>query len=563
MDLSKPGDPPNRRRRRAAACALILGVLPLAAAASDPFGVSSRRFEHGGAQFVETRFTVPPGHYLYADALSIEAPGTTLIPERQPEPIVKEDPFTGQPVRVYAESFSVWHRIVSPAVGPIKLTIRWRGCNEQSCFLPQEKNQTLALGEPLVQGQVVPPFSEPPPEPGSGSESAAGAVRPPWERWLDQYEERGRVSGYQSVSSFLAFLDRAEGTSAATAPKRGMGWTLLLIFLGGAALNLTPCVLPMIPVHLAIMGAGRRASSRWRGLLVGGVYGLAMALTYGALGVFVVLTGSRFGILNASPVFNGVVAAVFLVLALAMFDVFHLDFTRLQPRTAAPHRVSGVPLAFFMGMVSALLAGACVAPVVIGVIVLAGEWYASGRPGALALPFVLGVGMGLPWPLVGAGLSSLPKPGAWMNRVKYALGVLILGLAAYYAWAAIRGARVAAELRGGAPEKEGRSSSETGDPQGDALADALRRGIEEGKPVVVDFWATWCKNCLAMDRTTLADATVRARLEKVIFVKYRAEQPGRSPAKEVLDRFHVIGLPTYVWLAPSGVGTARGEAKSR
>ena len=109
-----------------------------------------------------------------------------------------------------------------------------------------------------------------------------------------------------------------------------MGWVLALILLGGLALNLTPCVLPMIPVNLAVIGAGARAGSRRNGFLLGGLYGLAIAVTYGILGAFVVLTGSTFGALNSSPWFTLGIALVFVLLALGMFDVFHIDFSRFE-----------------------------------------------------------------------------------------------------------------------------------------------------------------------------------------------------------------------------------------
>ena len=85
-----------------------------------------------------------------------------------------------------------------------------------------------------------------------------------------------------------------------------------------------------------------------------------------------------------------------------------------------------------MGAVAALLAGACVAPVVIQVVLFSSDLYATGTRVALALPFVLGLGMAIPWPFAGAGMAALPKPGAWMVRVKQAFGVVILATAAYY-----------------------------------------------------------------------------------------------------------------------------------
>ena len=89
-----------------------------------------------------------------------------------------------------------------------------------------------------------------------------------------------------------------------------------------------------------------------------------------------------------------------------------------------------------MGAVAALLAGACVAPVVIQVVLFSSNLYATGTTIALALPFFLGIGMAIPWPIAGAGLAALPKPGAWMVRVKQAFGVFILATAAYYGYEA-------------------------------------------------------------------------------------------------------------------------------
>ena len=85
-----------------------------------------------------------------------------------------------------------------------------------------------------------------------------------------------------------------------------------------------------------------------------------------------------------------------------------------------------------MGGVAALLAGACVAPVVIQVIVFSSSLYSAGTSLALVLPFLLGLGMALPWPIAGAGLSVIPRPGPWMIRVKQAFGIFILGTAFYY-----------------------------------------------------------------------------------------------------------------------------------
>ncbi len=320
------------------------------------------------------------------------------------------------------------------------------------------------------------------------------------------------------------------------------------MLLGGIALNLTPCVLPMVPINLAIIGAGAQAGSRQRGLLLGATYGGAMALVYGVLGLVVILTAGTFGTINASPWFNLGIAVLFVFLGLAMFDVITIDFSSWSSKFNPSASRGSFLLAFSMGAVAALLAGACVAPVVIQVVLFASNLYATGTSIALALPFFLGIGMAIPWPIAGAGLASLPKPGPWMNRVKYAFGVLIIGTALYYGYLSyeIFSSRWvdSTEVTSSVNEKlkEGWHAS---------LASGLEAAARENKPVLIDMWATWCKNCLTMDKTTLQNADVKTALDGYVKIKFQAEQPDDEPAKSVMQRFDAVGLPAYVILKPT------------
>ena len=204
-------------------------------------------------------------------------------------------------------------------------------------------------------------------------------------------------------------------------------------------------------------------------------------------------------------------------------------------------------LSFTMGAVAALLAGACVAPVVIQVVLFSSSLYATGTTVALALPFMLGVGMALPWPFAGAGLAALPKPGAWMVRVKQGFGLLILATAVYYGYITygifanrwVDPASVASSVE--EKLKAGWHAS---------LADGLAAARREQKPVLIDLWATWCKNCLTMDKTTLADPAVTAALAGYVKIKFQAEDPGHSDTRAVMERFDAVGLPAYVILRP-------------
>ena len=350
---------------------------------------------------------------------------------------------------------------------------------------------------------------------------------------------------------FLAFIDNAETgkKEAGLFANRGPLAILALVVLGGLALNLTPCVLPLVPINLAIIGAGAKAGSRGRGFMLGGAYGLAMAVVYGALGLVVILTSSAFGAINSTIWFNVAIAALFVVLALAMFDVITIDFSRFQSQINLGGAKKGsFLLAFGMGGISALLAGACVAPVVIQVIVYSGDQYAKGNSIALALPFFLGLGMALPWPFAGAGLSFLPKPGAWMVRIKQVMGVFILAFAAYYAYLAyeiFNNRRVNPADVSGAVQQQLAEGGWT-----PSLAGGLQQSLKDGKPILIDMWASWCKNCFAMDKTTLKDPAVLAKLESYVKIKFQAEDLDVSPAKEVLQRFDGYGLPHYAIIRP-------------
>jgi thiol:disulfide interchange protein len=271
-----------------------------------------------------------------------------------------------------------------------------------------------------------------------------------------------------------------------------------------------------------------------------------MAVVYGVLGLVVILTAGTFGTINASPWFNLGIAALFVVLGLAMFDIISIDFSRYSSRIQFRQESRGsVMLAFGMGAVAALLAGACVAPVVIQVIVFASNMYANGSAAALALPFVLGLGMALPWPLAGAGFSALPKPGAWMVRVKQVMGVFILATAVYYGYL---GYTILAS-RWVDPASVSASVNELLESGWHAsLVEGLETAKREDKPVLLDFWATWCKNCLTMDKTTLASEPVKAALDGYVKIKFQAEDLEASPARELMQRVGGVGLPTYAIL---------------
>ncbi len=499
--------------------------------------------------------------------LTANAPaGVTVEEIVYPEPTDLRQENAPQPLSVYERDFAigvVLRIAANAAPGPLEIPfrLRYQACNEKLCFLPTTVPSAWSLrvdaagkarrANSDVFSRIRFGTGEAPPAsaaPAGGAAPAAGNGDPAAR--LDRFTTLGSAAGYLDRADFLTFIHNAENGIVEKGWFEGRGplAILFIVILGGLALNLTPCVLPMIPINLAIIGAGAQAGSRRRGFLLGATYGGAMAVVYGVLGLIVILTAGTFGTINSSPWFNLAIAVVFVLLALAMFDVIEIDFSRFSSRFQVADAKRGTfVLAFTLGAVAALLAGACVAPVVIQVVLFASDLYASGTKMALTLPFLLGVGMALPWPVAGAGIAALPKPGPWMVRVKQAFGVFILITAAYYGYLSYQ---LLSNRWVDAAEVEGSVAAKLKEGWYPNLEQGLAAAERERKPVLIDFWATWCKNCLTMDKTTLADPEVGAALAGYIKIKYQAENPDQPPAADIMRRFDAIGLPTYVILKP-------------
>ena len=523
---------------------------------------------------LHTNANKPRDPSLIPIVLSVDAPAGILVEEIvYPEPTDLVQQGVDEPLAVYEQEFLIGVQLnaasdLPPGEIAVSASLRYQACDERVCYIPAtvptgwaltvvSAGETVAARNPEAFAGIPFGTGAAPPAPVAvdAPPAVVAAVLTTGDplALIDQFTLAGGTGGYLGREDFLGFIQDAESGVVQTGwfEGRGLFAILFIVLIGGLALNLTPCVLPMIPINLAIIGAGAQAGSRGRGFLLGSAYGAAMALVYGVLGLVVILTAGTFGTINASPWFNVAIAGVFVVLGLAMFDVITIDFSRWSTRFNVGSEGRGTFLvAFGMGSVAALLAGACVAPVVIQVVLFSSSLYTAGTTAALALPFLLGVGMALPWPVAGAGISAMPKPGAWMVHVKHAFGVLILGTSVYYGYLGytlfadrwVDPSEVAASVE--EKLKEGWHAS---------LAEGLAVAQREQKPVFVDLWATWCKNCLTMDRTTLADPDVVAALDGYVRVKFQAEDPAEPIVGEVMQRFGAIGLPTYVILEPNTV----------
>lgn len=213
-----------------------------------------------------------------------------------------------------------------------------------------------------------------------------------------------------------------------------------LVFLAGVLTSLTPCIYPMIPITVAIVGgdavgadgAGERRRGRTVALTLAYVVGLA--LVYASLGLFAGLTGSLFGAVSTNPWLYFAMANVLLIAALAMLEVIPVRVPAALMRRAATAGTGGrVGGAFVMGAMSGLVAAPCSAPVMAAVL----TWVSTTGSAALGFAYLFAFSLGMTALLVAIGLSSgtlarLPRAGAWMVWVKRIFALVMIGVAEYY-----------------------------------------------------------------------------------------------------------------------------------
>jgi len=209
-----------------------------------------------------------------------------------------------------------------------------------------------------------------------------------------------------------------------------------LLFVAGLLTSLTPCVYPMIPITVALVGRESlgAGTTRWRPLFLTLSYVFGVALVYAILGVIAGMTGSIFGTISSNPWLYFLQANVLLLAGLFMLDVFTLRLPASTMEWATRVGTGGhYGGAFAMGSVSGLVAAPCGAPVMAAVL----TWVTRTQSAILGFIYLFVFSLGMCALLVAVGVSSgsaarLPRAGIWMARVKRIFGFVMLGVAEYY-----------------------------------------------------------------------------------------------------------------------------------
>lgn len=219
----------------------------------------------------------------------------------------------------------------------------------------------------------------------------------------------------------------------------GSPMAVLIVFAAGVLTSFTPCVYPVIPVTVTYLG-GASAGSRRRAVTLSLVYVLGLSVVYASLGVMAALLGKTFGVYTQTWWVFGVVGLVLVGFGLSMFDLFTVSMpsflTGVQAKGA---QKGGYVGALLMGVAAAFVTAPCSAPVLGALLISVGQ---SQNPvwGSFLL-FVFALGLSLLLLVLGifSGLlTTMPKPGAWMDWVKKGFGVLLIGFGAFYLWKAIK-----------------------------------------------------------------------------------------------------------------------------
>jgi thiol:disulfide interchange protein DsbD len=534
-----------------------------------------------GEQFaIQALVRVDPNWHINSDtphdetliATTVTAKGTSvaLVKVDYPKSEDIKLGFSEQPVAVFEGEnlFTLTLRVSDKApVGKetVQIALNYQACDNQSCMPPTTATATLTvqitespgLKEKRSEAEIAVPPAD------SGSFVPLGAA----------------PAG--SVASTAAEDD----SIGSMLEKSGMFLSLLLIFIAGLALNLTPCVYPLIPITIGYFG-GQSEGSTGRLFLLGVLYMLGMAVTYSVVGVVTSLSGAMFGALLQNIYVIIGISMLFVVLALSQFGVYEFKLPDSW-MAAAGGAKTGAYGAFFMGLTMGIVAAPCIGPFVLGLVTYVA---AKGDPfQGFLMFFVLALGLGFPYlflALFSGKIKNLPRSGVWMEGVKHLFGFLLLGMALYFVDPILPKSvnsyvlpvyGIVAALILLLVDKTGNKvkgfrifkivfsvvalvvcvyalvPSKKSSPDWQKFSEAAyEASLKNKERMIIDFYADWCIPCKELDALTFSKPNVIDESKR--FTAYKADltKSGTEEVDNLVTRFQIKGVPTVLIVDSQG-----------
>jgi thiol:disulfide interchange protein DsbD len=213
---------------------------------------------------------------------------------------------------------------------------------------------------------------------------------------------------------------------------------VLIVFAAGVVTSFTPCVYPVIPVTVTYLG-GAAGGNKRRAVTLSLTYVAGLAVVYTSLGVAAALLGKTFGLYTRSPWIFGGVGLLIVFLGLGMLDIYAIRVPAFLSGVQTKGAQKGGYLgALLMGVASAFVTAPCAAPVLGSLLAVVGRSQKVVWGSFLLLVFALGLSLLLLVLGIFSGLvSTMPKPGRWMDWIKKAFGIAMIAVGVWFVYQAV------------------------------------------------------------------------------------------------------------------------------
>ncbi|MBN2062612.1 MAG: thioredoxin family protein [Deltaproteobacteria bacterium] len=494
--------------------------------------------------------------YLIPTALSFkETPAIKIKEVRFPEPEKKIFDYSKQIQDVYAGEFLIKATLLikeNAELGKhlVRGTLTYQACSDKSCLPPKTISFDIKLQ--VITGDAVTGASE-----------------------------------YNQDIRIISGKDN-ERPDAEKLAGRGIFLSILIFFLAGLGLNLTPCIYPLIPITVSYFG-GKSRDIAGSSLLHGTIYILGIAMTNSFLGISASLSGEMIGSALQNPFTLIFVAAVLLIMGSSFFGLWEFRLPMGAARLVSG-KYRGYFGTFFMGLTLGIVAAPCIGPFLIGLLTYVAS---EGDPlkGFINF-FALSIGMGLPvsvLAIITGFMDRLPLSGGWLLWIKKIMGWIMFIMASYMIGPVISGyggrnllfiiVILLAGAHMGWLDRNGDNlknfkrikriagtviisccliylafnlSGENGVKWVPYSPEMVEKANNRRMPLIIDFYANWCEPCREMERNIFRDPEIAALTQNLTALKVDLTRRNQSQ-DELLGNFGVIGVPTLIFINKDGI----------